>query len=316
MNVNMIEKLYILSFTLDGEPWEMVKAITESFRKALDFKKVLVYKQVQDGFLTVASSPLPNVCRSSLFGLKSNLVYNILNSSGKKNGELYMLPKSGKKPTQRQERLIAAFTAQLGALMDRIPPGSAGVSCPSDEIARYRDLAAKDALTGLYNRNHFEECASRLEKNGTRPVSIIMVDMDGLKLINDTLGHSYGDGALIATAGLLKKTFRREDIIVRLGGDEFVVLLPGAPASIVEDRCMVLEEALKKYNRKNKSLPIHFSVGFATSAGPADTIKRVLEEADKNMYRQKQRNHLYFMDHLRSAYLSFRTVSMEGAAVV
>lgn len=295
----------------------MVRAVTESFRQALGFKKALVYKQVQDGFRTVASSPLPNVCHSGLRSMKNKLVYDILNSSGKKTDELCIAPKSGKPPTKRQERVITAFTAQLGALMERmIVPDSVEAACPSDEIARYRDLAAKDALTWLYNRNHFEECVSRLEKHGTHPLSIIMVDLDGLKLINDTLGHSYDDGALIATAGLLKKTFRREDIIVRLGGDEFVVLLPGAPVSIVEDRCRLLYEALRKYNMKNKLLPIHFSFGSATSAGPGDTIKRVLEEADRNMYRQKQRNPPYFMVHLRSAYLSFRAVAMVGAAAV
>lgn len=317
MKSSMIEQLYIMSFTLDGEPDAVVRAVTESFRQALDFKKVLVYKKLHNGYRALTASPLPGVCHSSLCKIKNHLTYDILDSTGGKTGELCIVTKGGKLPAKRKERVISAFTAQLGALMERMSFQDIAVgACSKDEIERYRDLAAKDALTGLYNRNHFEECVCLLEKDGLHPVSIIMVDLDGLKLINDMLGHRYGDEALVATARLLKKTFRREDIIVRLGGDEFVVLLPGAPAGIVEDRCRLLHDALRGYNKKNKHLPIHFSVGFATSAGPSDSIKRVLDEADKNMYSQKQRNHLYFMDHLRSAYLSFRAVALEGAAVV
>lgn len=317
MKQNMIEKLYILSFTLDEDPETLVRAVTESFRQAMDFKKVIVYKQCQEGFRTLSSSPLPNVCHSNLCKIKNHLTYDISNQRGKKTGELCIVPKGGIMPSKRKTRFISAFTAQLGIIMERMSfPENIEETCLSDEIAHYRDLAAKDGLTGLYNRNYFEEYVEKMDKQGPHPFSVIMVDVDGLKLINDTLGHFYGDEALKATANLLKMTFRREDIVVRLGGDEFIVLLPGTPLSIVEERCRVLHEALKRYNKKNKHLPIHFSVGFATSSAEGDSIKSVLDEADKKMYRQKQTNHLYFGDHLKSAYLSFRTVSMEGAAVV
>ena len=89
-----------------------------------------------------------------------------------------------------------------------------------------RFIGVHDSLTQLYNRSFFEEELSRLEKSRLYPVSIFMIDVDGLKIINDSQGHAAGDQLLQRAAHVLLKAFRSEDMVARIGGDEFVVILP------------------------------------------------------------------------------------------
>jgi len=312
---NLIEKLYILSFTLDGEPESMLREITESFRLAMGFKKVLVYRQTREGFQNIASSPAPGMCYANICKIKNPLLFDINDLARHKKGLLCIIPKGKDNLTKRQVKIVSAFTTQLGSLLNRMSNYSRNTpACGADEIEKYRELAVKDKLTGLYNRHHFEECIDKLEKNSPYPISMMIVDVDGLKIINDTLGHRYGDEALKVTASLLKKTFRKRDIVVRLGGDEFAVL-PDTPQNIVEEKCSFLSEALKRYNKQNKHLPVHFSVGYATSEDPMASLWELMEEADLNMYRQKQRNHLHLSGHLQACYQSLRPMILESAAV-
>jgi PAS domain S-box-containing protein len=98
---------------------------------------------------------------------------------------------------------------------------------------RLRYMSTHDTLTGFYNRTFFEEELQRLATQRIVPVSVIMVDVDGLKEVNDTLGHAAGDKVLRQTASVLLSVFRAEDIVARIGGDEFVVILPGAEQPVV-----------------------------------------------------------------------------------
>ncbi len=95
-------------------------------------------------------------------------------------------------------------------------------------------ISLHDSLTGLYNRIFFEEEMNRIEKGRFDQVGIISCDVDGLKLVNDTLGHPQGDKLLVAAAGVIKESFRQADLVARIGGDEFSIVLPSTSAAAVE----------------------------------------------------------------------------------
>jgi diguanylate cyclase (GGDEF)-like protein/PAS domain S-box-containing protein len=152
-------------------------------------------------------------------------------------------------------------------------------------IKRIEKLTYKDSLTGLYNRRYFEEEMERLDTKRQLPISIIMADINGLKIINDSYGHEKGDHMLIETGKILKEELRDEDILARHGGDEFTILLPQTSYQEAE----VIITRLKEKNNKNseEGITISFSLGVATKVDQKQDIKEVLKRADDDMYRNK-----------------------------
>lgn len=151
-----------------------------------------------------------------------------------------------------------------------------------------KDLSLRDHLTGLYNRAHFEAEMRRLDREGRgAPVGLIMCDVDGLKLVNDTLGHDEGDKLLLAAAGVLKACFRAEDLVARIGGDEFAVLLPATDASAVERACERVRETIATHNAANPNRPLSMSLGLAVAGDPSVKMTDLFKEADDTMYREK-----------------------------
>jgi diguanylate cyclase (GGDEF)-like protein len=156
-----------------------------------------------------------------------------------------------------------------------------------EEKIRY--LSYHDKLTGLYNRAFFEEELKRLDTERQLPISIIIGDVNGLKLVNDAFGHHDGDELLTSAASLLKEACRDDDIIARWGGDEFAILLPQTSA----------EDALKIYKRIKNScreagsypLQISISLGVATKEYSWQNIGEILREAEDRMYRNKLLEH-------------------------
>ena len=158
---------------------------------------------------------------------------------------------------------------------------------------RLHDISLHDELTGLYNRRGFFTLAEHLLKTAKRQQAglfMLYCDLDGLKGINDALGHQKGDWALIDTANILKETFRDSDIIARIGGDEFVVMLietTGGNLEIVINR---LQKAVEMDNAKSKreyKLSISIGTAYFDPLSPC-TIDELLSQADKLMYEQKR----------------------------
>ncbi len=120
--------------------------------------------------------------------------------------------------------------------------GFRGVGRDVTEQKHYEDqlkyLSLHNQLTGLYNRVYFENGIDRLGSSREHPITIISIDLDGLKLVNDTVGHERGDQLLIACANVLKKSLRSSDTLARVGGDEFVALLPRTDSKTGEDIAM------------------------------------------------------------------------------
>lgn len=162
-------------------------------------------------------------------------------------------------------------------------------------------LSVHDIMTGLYSRMYFDTELYRIDAIHELPYSVIMSDINSLKLTNDLFGHSEGDKLIVQTAELLKKCCGK-GIVARIGGDEFSVLLPGVNEEelkgIVNRIYAQLEE--QKNNRKDACVFLSISLGYATKSRAEQTIAEVLKTAEEHMYRRKLLEH----QSIRSTLLS------------
>ena len=147
----------------------------------------------------------------------------------------------------------------------------------------------RDPLTGLYNRAYFQEELRRLNDGRYAPIAVIVCDVDGLKLYNDSFGHLLGDKLIKKAAELLAKTFRAGDVVARIGGDEFVVLLPHVARETVERAINRLQASIAESNTQTDEFLLSMSIGMSISQDGQVNLTRLFREADSNMYREKSR---------------------------
>ncbi|WP_054693312.1 sensor domain-containing diguanylate cyclase/phosphohydrolase [Syntrophomonas palmitatica] len=153
-----------------------------------------------------------------------------------------------------------------------------------------RFLSLHDFATGLYNRAYFAEEIKRLEAGRHYPVSLIMCDLDGLKLINDALGHEAGDQLIVEAANVLRSAVREGDVVARVGGDEFAILIAHTAPRDVTQVIERIKALIKQHNKADQALPLSISLGYATSIGKDKRIDELYCEADNNMYKNKLAN--------------------------
>lgn len=152
---------------------------------------------------------------------------------------------------------------------------------------RLEFLSLHDQLTGLHNRAYYEAELDRLEGGREYPVSIITADLDGLKLINDTLGHGTGDRLLCRCAEILRESLRQSDLLARIGGDEFSAILRRTDHATGEAIMRRIRDKIILINQDDDAVPLGISIGIATAEDKNTSLKETYKQADDSMYRDK-----------------------------
>ncbi|MGE5396967.1 MAG: diguanylate cyclase domain-containing protein [Chitinophagales bacterium] len=150
---------------------------------------------------------------------------------------------------------------------------------------RIRYLSYHDSLTGLYNRTYIDSQMPYLDQENQMPLSIIMGDVNGLKLTNDVFGHQEGDCLLQNFAKVISGSVRETDLIVRWGGDEFLVVLPRADQRAAEAVCKRIYKACLEFPAD--AIPLSIALGTATRLSSEESIQAVFKRAEDKMYSKK-----------------------------
>lgn len=148
-----------------------------------------------------------------------------------------------------------------------------------------RFLSYHDKLTTLYNRAHVEAVMPKYEQREFLPVSIIMLDMNGLKLVNDVLGHQQGDLLLVAMAKVLMKSCDSKDIVARWGGDEFLIILPQTDLDACLKVCEKIRSACEEV--QDTAIPLSAAIGTATIESGVARLEEMFNVAENRMYNDK-----------------------------
>jgi diguanylate cyclase (GGDEF)-like protein len=215
---------------------------------------------------------------------------------------------------------VAAGCFVIGVLLMRWLPNAERERRNSDRLsAGFELLATVDGLTSLYNRRHFESLArvewGRFQRYG-RPLSLLVLDVDHFKSINDRFGHDAGDLVLKAIANDCSSMRRETDIIARLGGEEFVLLLPEtdeAAAEIVAERLRSQIDNHSNILRGNE-MRLSVSIGVAGATLNMPTFEVMLKRADEAMYEAKRRGRNQVVRAPRSPSKTLQTANLQAVA--
>jgi diguanylate cyclase (GGDEF)-like protein len=192
-------------------------------------------------------------------------------------------------PGKMDDRLLDASDAE--ALLGEIARLRSEIARLEQRVEMLDRLAHQDSLIELPNRRGFMRQLERLIDRVTRyddPASMLFVDIDGLKKINDAFGHAAGDEALIQVSQALDAGVRKSDCVARLGGDEFGILLEHADEASARETAgrLVARIAGCQFCFEGTCLPLSVAIGF-TQINAADTAETVMIRADQAMYREK-----------------------------
>ena len=157
----------------------------------------------------------------------------------------------------------------------------------------------RDSLTGCYNRDFLKKYWERMKQGGTWPISFLYIDICGLKMINDMLGHDIGDNIIIELVHIIESVIQMTKYIIRMGGDEFLVILPECNIDLISECEKNIYKYMKFINQKN-NIPIIFSIGMSTMNNKHESIIKTINIAERNMQKNKNASHREDMLFLQS----------------
>ena len=173
------------------------------------------------------------------------------------------------------------------------------ISASQADRAHLEDLVRNDPLTGLRSRAFFSMTCDDLENNEVRPVGVIVADVNGLKMINDYLGHEEGNNVLCQAALLLRGGLNSAACVARMSGDEFTVLLPGCDRKMVAEVMYELEQRFERHNSTQDRPPVLLALGSSCAETVRASIASAIVDADRAMLRHKLTNRADTRQHIK-----------------
>jgi diguanylate cyclase (GGDEF)-like protein len=203
--------------------------------------------------------------------------------------------------TEQAQELLAARTVESLHEIDSLKHAAHSLAARTEQL---EDANRRDGLTGLYNRRHLDDkLASEFAaaRAGGWDLSLLFIDLDHFKRINDTLGHQAGDLVLKQTATLLQQTLRAEDILARYGGEEFVILLPGIPRKGARGLGERILASLRQFRHRcgETDVIVTASLGLAShsAATPFSDVSALVGAADEAVYAAKRAGRNCIAEH-------------------
>lgn len=208
-------------------------------------------------------------------------LYNLI-SNGKKYEETYrMITPSG----EEKHIYSRAELEYDGNHPSRVVGVFVDVTLTKLREDRLMHISYHDPLTGLFNRRYYDETIVEYNSNPYYPLSVIVMDINGLKELNDVFGHSAGDELLIQAASLFRDNLKDKEFVARIGGDEFVMILPNTMFDEAQQKVKMILEGAKQYEVKGNKISL--SLGVATKITPSVDFSIVFNDAEKDMYNMK-----------------------------
>lgn len=254
-----------------------------------------VNKQYSAECARIFGRKIAGLAITQLLGLGSNILEKELNDiftrvfscgKGAEQKELAQVPntfKINEKDVQVECKIILQMEEAAESTLVMMILTDITERLKAEEQIRY--LSYHDKLTALYNRAHVEAVLPDLEKSEALPMSIIMVDMNGLKLANDVFGHQQGDLLLVALAKVLKQSCRPKDIVARWGGDEFLLILPQTDQESCRRVCEQIQNACQDV--AGTAIPLSAAIGAATKELGIIRLAELFNVAENRMYSDK-----------------------------
>ena len=204
-------------------------------------------------------------------------LFSTLKETGKMSGELQFRHKSGLKRWWSVEAVKLSEQRFLGFSHDITDKKKA------EENLLY--LGYHDQLTGLYNRRYFENIIIEIDKDENLPISLLICDINGLKIANDSFGHAVGDSLLVHTAKILEEMIRPGETVARIGGDEFIIICTKTEAAAAKSKIENIKSRVA--NIEVSGLHLSLSFGYETKSSDHQTFMETLANAENHMYRHK-----------------------------